>query len=411
MLQEILKQWCFELSAFVGFLSLFFIVLIFLAVKFDRTLCHVSDVSGPGLKSATVNHPAYIILELTVPYDIPCSLLQLNVTVQLELLSNAKPVTQSVLTPTVQFVATPTIKDSFKQLFQYLMSYTPIIRGQYKLHVQVNSTEINGSPFTVTVYPDPRELGLPVRTVTNLSRPYGIVFNSQQEMIVSEYLGHQLYIKGQNTHSPDHPRGIAIDSSDNIYVSSHHKLQKSTANGELMKYIEKKGRNKGEFIDPRGIALYDNQLYVCDSGNHRIQVFDLNLNFVQSIGSHGKGRGEFDLPWDVKFDTAGNMHVAEWGNGRVQVLDTSGQFIRTIGEERVGKLSQPSSLHIADKFVYVSDWNDYCIVVYETSGKFVTSFAGRGEKEGQFYGTYGITSSADGFIHVCDFNGNRVQIF
>ena len=46
-----------------------------------------------------------------------------------------------------------------------------------------------------------------------------------------------------------------------------------------------------------------------------IQVFDLDLNFVRSIGSRGSGRGEFDQPYDVKFDTAGNMYVAEWGNG------------------------------------------------------------------------------------------------
>ena len=251
-----------------------------------------------------------------------------------------------------------------------------------------------------------------MRTVTDLNRPYGITFNSHNQMIVNEYLGQRVSIRGQKTQylsiSDDHPRGIATDDNDYIYVSSHYKLWKFNPNGKL---IRQKGGIKGEFADPHGIALYDNQLYVCDSSNHRIQVLDLDLNFVRPIGSHGKGRGEFDLPWDVKFDTAGNMYVAEWGNGRVQVLDTSGQFIRTIGEERVGKLSQPSSLHIADKFVYVSDWDDYCIIVYETSGNFVNSFGGRGEKEGQFYGTYGITSSADGFIHVCDFNGNRVQIF
>ena len=49
--------------------------------------------------------------------------------------------------------------------------------------------------------------------------------------------------------------------------------------------------------------------YVGDRNNHRIQVFDLDLNFVRSIGSRGKGRGELNAPYDVKFDTAGNMYV------------------------------------------------------------------------------------------------------
>ena len=104
------------------------------------------------------------------------------------------------------------------------------------------------------------------------------------------------------------PAGIAIDGTDNIYVSSQHKLQKFTSSGELIKCVGQKGRKEGEFDDPRGVTLYNNQAYVCDRNNHHIQVFDLDLNFVRSIGSHGTGRGEFEAPDDVKFDTAGNMY-------------------------------------------------------------------------------------------------------
>ena len=53
----------------------------------------------------------------------------------------------------------------------------------------------------------------------------------------------------------------------------------------------------------------------------------MDLTFIKSIGSHGKGKGEFDSPKDMKFDTSGNMYVADLGNYRVQVLDSSGHFI------------------------------------------------------------------------------------
>ena len=197
-----------------------------------------------------------------------------------------------------------------------------------------------------------------MRTVTDLNTPYGIAFNSHQEMIVSEYDGDRLSIfdiRGQKIRTfeshgdgPDQmifPAGITTDDTDNIYVSSEHKLQKFTTSGELIKCIGKKGRKEGEFDDPCGVTLYDNQVYVCDHDNHRIQVFDLDLNFVRSIGSHGKGRGEFNRPFDIKFDTAGNMYVAEWENGRVQVLNTSGQFIEAFGQEGERKLRGPSGLH------------------------------------------------------------------
>ena len=262
----------------------------------------------------------------------------------------------------------------------------------------------------MTVYPDPRQLGLPVRTVTGLNYPYGIAFNSHQEMIVGEYGGQTVSIfdiRGQKIRTfgshGDTPRGIAADDADNIYVSSENKLQKFTSSGELIKYIGKEGRKEGEFDDPRGVTLYDNQVYVCDSDNHRIQVFDLDLNFVRSISSRGKGRGEFNAPYDVKFDTAGNMYVTEYINRRMQVHDTSGKFIRAFGQEGEGKLSQPLSFYIVDKYVYVSDWNGRCIVVYETSGQFVTSFG--------TFSPNGITSCTDGFLYICDSCNGQIQIF
>ena len=273
----------------------------------------------------------------------------------------------------------------------------------------------------MTVYLDPTQLNHPVRVVTDLDHPYGIAYNSQEEMIVSEW-GHRVSIfkirgqgkirtfgsHGDRPHEMRYPAGIATDYADNIYVSSDHKLQKFTSRGELMKCTGEEGKKEGEFDDPCGLTLYENEVYMCDNNNHRIQIFDLDLNFVRSIGSRGKGRGEFNQPYDVKFDTAGNMYVAEWGNERVQVMDRSGQFIREFGG---GKLKAPSGLHIADKYVYVSVLSGDCIVVYETSGQFVTSFGRPGLNEGEFYWPYSSTSCVDGYIHVCDMFNNRVQIF
>ena len=304
---------------------------------------------------------------------------------------------------------------------RYEVTYTPVSRGRHKLHVQVNDKEINGSPFTVTVYPDPKQLGHPVRTVTGLVRPCGIAFNNREEMIVSERGADRLSIldtrgqkirtfgsPGDSPHQMIGPAGVATDDSGNIYVSSQLKLQKFTSTGELIKCVGREGGKEGEFDDPRGLTLRDNLVYVCDRNNNRIQVFDLDLNFVRSISLRGSGRGEFDEPFDVKFDTAGNMYAAEWGNERVQVMDSSGRFIREFGR---GKLSRPLGLLIADKYVYVSDFSGSCIVVYETSGQYVTSFGRYGENEGEFRGPFCITSCVDGFIHVCDFTNDRVQIF
>ena len=378
----------------------------------QESVSYTCHVNGPGLTSATVNLTTQVLVELGRPHLLP-----MNVTAQLEPISKATPTNQQA-TPTresrnlVVTAATPS---------RYEVTYTPVSRGRHKLHVQVNDKEINGSPFTVNVYPDPKQLGHPVRTVTGLYWPYGIAFNNREEMIVSECRAHRLSIldtrgqkirtfgsRGDSPHQIIFPRCVATDDSGNIYVSSEHKLQKFTSTGELIKCVGRKGGKEGEFDVPHGLTLRDNLVYVCDGNNHRIQVFDLDLNFVRSIGSHGSGRGEFDQPFDVKFDTARNMYVAEWGNGRVQVMDSSGRFIREFGR---GKLSGPSGLLVADKYVYVSNFSGCCIVVYETSGQYVTSFGRRGQNEGEFQNPYCITSCVDGFIHVCDCVNDRVQIF
>ena len=380
----------------------------------QQSVSYTCQVSGPGLKSATANHPTHVLVERR---GRPCSLQQ-NITAQLELIPQATPTNQSKLSHKTSLAVTMTTPS------QYKVSYTAVSRGQHKLHVQVNDREINGSPFTITVYLDPTQLGRPVRVVTDLTTPYGIAYNSRGEMIVSESHGHRVSIIdnrgkkvrtfGSHGYSPDqmkYPRGIAIDDMDNIYVSSEHKLQKFTSNGELIKCVGQKGGKEGEFYCPRGVTLHDNQVYVCDADNHRIQVFDLNLNFSRSIGSRGKGRGEFNEPFDVKLDTAGNIYIAEYNNSRVQVLDNSGLFIGTLGDEGQRKLGRPSGLHIADKYVYISDSGSDCIVVYETSGQFVTSFGWCGQNEGEFICPSCITSCVDGFIHVCDYGNDRVQIF
>ena len=227
---------------------------------------YTCDVSGPGLQSATANHPTHVIVELTDSSNRPCSVLQ-KVTAQLELISKATPTSPSRKPPAVH-AAVATTSPS-----RYAVLYTAISRGQHKLHVRLNDIEINDSPFTMTVYPDPTQLAHPVRVVTGLNYPFGIAVNSRGEMIVSEWGSHQIAIfdiRGQRIrtfgsrgYSPEqmvYPRGIAIDDMDNIYVTSDHKLQKFTSSGELIMCVGQRGSKEGEFNEPYGVTLHNNQV-------------------------------------------------------------------------------------------------------------------------------------------------------
>ncbi len=73
------------------------------------------------------------------------------------------------------------------------------------------------------------------------------------------------------------------------------------------------GSGDGEFTNPVGAAVDSSgNVYVADTGNHRIQKFDTSGGFVIKWGSQGAGDGEFSYPYGVAVDSSGNVYVADY---------------------------------------------------------------------------------------------------
>ncbi len=85
------------------------------------------------------------------------------------------------------------------------------------------------------------------------------------------------------------------------------------------------------FHMPSDIALdSSHNIYVVDSGNHRIQKFRQDLTFVKTIGRRGEGPGEFNYPQSIDIDSKGNIYVSDLGSRRIQILDNEGNELDTI---------------------------------------------------------------------------------
>lgn len=85
------------------------------------------------------------------------------------------------------------------------------------------------------------------------------------------------------------------------------------------------GEKAGQFANPRGVAVDSaGNLYVADSGNHRIQKFDSAGTHVAMWGSRGDRAREFSTPAGVATDGTTAVHVADYRNGRVVKFTNTG---------------------------------------------------------------------------------------
>jgi len=64
--------------------------------------------------------------------------------------------------------------------------------------------------------------------------------------------------------------------------------------------------------------------------NSRVAKVDKDGNWIKSWGEPGNQPGQFNTPHSIASDAQNNIYVADRGNGRIQVFDTEGKFLRQI---------------------------------------------------------------------------------
>ena len=98
------------------------------------------------------------------------------------------------------------------------------------------------------------------------------------------------------------------------------------------------------FYQPSDIEadLKQSLIYVADSGNNCVFVFNFKGKFVKAIGRKGQGPGEFDRPTGLYVLADSKLVVADFGNNRIQVFNDSGEFIRSI---------KPTKVRVADLII------------------------------------------------------------
>uniref|UniRef100_A0A7S2JAS9 Peptidylamidoglycolate lyase n=1 Tax=Haptolina brevifila TaxID=156173 RepID=A0A7S2JAS9_9EUKA len=120
------------------------------------------------------------------------------------------------------------------------------------------------------------------------------------------------------------------------------------------------GTAPGQLMNPVGLTVIGTELYVRDTKNHRIQVFDVSGAagagicgaFLRSFGEYGDGPGCFMEPTGMAHDGRGRLIVSEAGSCRVQVLTMNGEPLQVLPLPLAGRLygicESAGKLYIAD---------------------------------------------------------------
>ena len=213
--------------------------------------------------------------------------------------------------------------------------------------------------------------------------------------------------------------GLALDDTDRLFVSD--------AKMRHIVVFNRKHEQEAQFgtdvlVRPGGIAI-DNEnrfLYVADSGNDVIDVFDADTyKYLRQIGkpSHKHEQtdpGTFSLPEAVAVDADGNVYVTDTFNDRVEIFDAEGNFISMFGKigDAPADFERPKGIAVdGDGHIWVVDAGPNQIKVFNQSGRLLIYFGGQGYYPGQFMGPWGITIDKFNLVLVSETFPGRVQMF
>ena len=168
----------------------------------------------------------------------------------------------------------------------------------------------------------------------NLRRPAGIAVKSNGDKLVADALADKVFIFDKNdflkgelpgsdfTESFNRPTYLAVDSQDNVYVTDtmNFTVRVFDANGRYVRSQGQIGDVPGSFARPKGVALdSDQNLYVLDSILGNFQIFDQKGQLLLYVGQEGALPGEFMLPSGIFIDRNDRIYISDTFNHRIQI--------------------------------------------------------------------------------------------
>jgi len=260
--------------------------------------------------------------------------------------------------------------------------------------------------------------------------PYGIAIDSKGKVYVADQKVGAIFIFNTETHDTELIRngfeghfewinGLAIDDDDRLFVSDgklHHVLVFSPKH-------ELEGQISEGLVDPVGLAIDTTNrfLYVVDTQQDQVIVYDADTyKLLRRIGTGGKNHtltspGDFGAPQGVALDADGNVYVTDTLNDRVEIFDADGAFISTFGKngDGPGYFTRPKGIAIdSDGHIWVADEVQDRLQVLNKEGQVLTYIGYKhGDLPGQFQALVGVAIDKNNRVFTTEQYPGRLQEF
>lgn len=218
------------------------------------------------------------------------------------------------------------------------------------------------------------------------------------------------------------PKAIFVTNDKRIFVadSGNNRIEIFDNDGTLNYEFGRSGKKYGQFDSPQGIAVNGKgMIFVADTMNNRVQVFNHDGIFLNVLGS-GSGNlqdpqaqscGDFNMPRSLAVDSRDRLYVVDGEGTRIKQFDENGNCLKTIGEPSPATFVKIADISVdQNDNLYVADAGAFQVKMFDRTGKFILSFGSSGHGGGYFKQISSV-AAADGKVYVADYQNAKVQVF
>ncbi len=218
----------------------------------------------------------------------------------------------------------------------------------------------------------------------DLSSPHDVAFQSSTSVLVADTANNRIAVYdfrgvvdgkaearliASLEDGADWPEGVSpAPGNGPIYVSNvgGNSVSKLTPDGKLIKQAGERGDGDGQFVRPHDIQVApNNDIFVADSGNHRVQILDADLNHKRTLAGSPY---HFNEPKYMAFNLDSTLYVADEYNSQIKIFDETLKplgFIGTGGKgDGPGQLNWPEGVDVRAGRVWIADTDNNRILLY-----------------------------------------------